>query len=527
MQSAITMQSIVLLTFPSLVKAPKYGCDISLCTATTDVDKPVVQCTWKLSSQTARMRQPTFGGGLVPFSKAKELSQSMNLVQVEEKNGSSFGKSGSKFVGVTFGIANLLFQSQQPLSGHSLSMSVVGGISEERGDEERGDLESLGRCDSDSAHRSSCDSDTTKKSEYLIVGKRSVSCTFSATDESSSIEVCMPPISEGYELGFRDDDDNKQFLYEKVRLAEESFVKEEAMLEDQKRLVREKQLADEVQLVEMTRETKAAHLQKSKLLTKLAIEAANAEQERNEEEVKLSVSLQNILQKLEEERKMFKTIRLEEEKNLENEEKGLAEKRRLLEEAYKMEQVRLLSLTRKAEERLLNRARLAEERQCAEQAKLNALTHRVEEARVRADDARFLVEQEVRYMESLTFDDTFSLAPSISMAPSKLNALTGEKSWDQQDTSAEIAQGESLHSDHWDELDASKFDVRGNNYLVDRQKISSAPNLLRLMAVDLLEVDEPLMDGFCSHPKGRVSSRVVLSITNITLFKLLTLCHHE
>jgi hypothetical protein len=71
---------------------------------------------------------------------------------------------------------------------------------------------------------------------------------------------------------------------------------------------------------------------------------------------------------------------------------------------------------------------------------------------------------------------------------------------------AEIGQGESLHSNHWDDLNASKFDVRGKNYLVDRKKISSAPNLLRLIAVDLLEVDEPLMDGFCSHPNGRVSS---------------------
>ena len=405
MQLTITMQHIVSLTFPFLVKAPKYDCEISLCTATTAVDKPIVQCTWKLSSQTARMRQPTLGGGLLPFYKTKELSQSMNLVQVEEKNGSSFGKSGSKFEGVTFGIANLLFQSKQPLSGHALSMSVVGGISEERGD-----LES-----------SSCDSDTTKKSEYLIVGKRSVSCTFSAAEESSSIEVCMPPISEGYELGFRDDvddDDSKHFIYEKVRIAEESFMKEEAMLEDQKRLVREKQLADEVQLVEMTRETKAAHLQKSKLLTKLALNAANAEKERNEEEVKLSVSLHNILEKLEEERETFKSIRLEEEKNLEQEENRLAGKRRMLEEACKMEQDRLFSLTRKAEERLLRRARFAEERQCAEQVQLDVLTRRVEEARARADEARLLVEQEVRYMETLTFDDNFSLAPSISMAPS-------------------------------------------------------------------------------------------------------------
>jgi len=50
--------------------------------------------------------------------------------------------------------------------------------------------------------------------------------------------------------------------------------------------------------------------------------------------------------------------------------------------------------------------------------------------------------------------------------------------------------------------------------LVDRQKISSAPNLLRLMAVDLLEVDEPLMDGFCSHPKGRVQRMLQLEKRN-------------
>ena len=421
----------------------------------------------------------------------------MGLVQVEERNGSSFGKSSNRFGGITFGIASLLYQPERPLHGKSLSMSVAGEISEERNDQE---YLNRNRSDSDSTRRSDCESEATKKSEYLHMGRRSVSCTFSTTDDSASIEVCMPPISEGYESGYLKRQD-KEVLYEKVRLAEEICIKEEAMLEAQKRLVREKFLADEVCLVEMTRETKAAHFEKSCLLSKLAMEATNAEKTRNAEEIKLSVSLQNVLVKLEEERNIFKNIRLEEEKHLEEQEKRIAEKRRLLEDSYTMEQARLDCQTCRAEERLLEQARLAEERQRSEQVRLDVLTRQVEEARARADEARLLVEQETRYMDSLTFDDTFSIAPSVSMAPSRLNA---EQSWDQHDIS-EIGEGESLGNQHWDELDASIFFVRGKNYLVDRKKVSSAPNLLRLITVELLEVDEPMMDGFCSHPKGRVS----------------------
>lgn len=61
----------------------------------------------------------------------------------------------------------------------------------------------------------------------------------------------------------------------------------------------------------------------------------------------------------------------------------------------------------------------------------------------------------------------------------------------------------TLHSRHWQNLDASTFNVRGKNYLSDKKKIPSAPSLLRLMMVDFVQVDKPIM-GICSHPKGRV-----------------------
>lgn len=61
----------------------------------------------------------------------------------------------------------------------------------------------------------------------------------------------------------------------------------------------------------------------------------------------------------------------------------------------------------------------------------------------------------------------------------------------------------SLHSRHWQNLDASTFNVRGKNYLSDKKKVPSAASILRLMMVDFVQVDTPIM-GICSHPKGRI-----------------------
>lgn len=56
----------------------------------------------------------------------------------------------------------------------------------------------------------------------------------------------------------------------------------------------------------------------------------------------------------------------------------------------------------------------------------------------------------------------------------------------------------------WCEPDASSFIVRSKSYIETRKKQPSGPSMFRLFAVDMLEVDEPVMTGVCSHPDERV-----------------------
>jgi hypothetical protein len=408
----------------------------------------------------------------------------MMLMQVKEENDEDSNKSGSQF-GVTIGVGNLLYKPQ----------------SRETLDEERSDLAHCRRSSADSLHRSGDESVYTETSEYLILGKSSVSCTYSTSDESS-IEVSMP-LNQGYEFDTRKKS-NYGALYEKARLAEEKFMEVEARLEDQKRLVREQLLADEVQLVEMTRETKACHLQKDQLLSKPYVENAC-----NAEDVKLSFTMRNLLDTLKKKRNMFKSIRLEEEKQLVEEERRLAEKRRLFEEAYQLEEARLVEQTHLAEVRLLEEARLSEERYQAIQKRLEQISSQVELARENAEEARLLVHDDARVADSLTFDDTFSVCGE------KLQTLSEEKPCDP--CAADIGY-DSLAEHHWKELNAPIFSVRGEHYFQDSKKVPSAPNLLRLITVDLIQVEEPMMTGFCSHPRGRVSLKRRPLLYHLLLF---------
>jgi len=61
-----------------------------------------------------------------------------------------------------------------------------------------------------------------------------------------------------------------------------------------------------------------------------------------------------------------------------------------------------------------------------------------------------------------------------------------------------------LDGKHWMTIDASLFAVRGKTYLSDGIKVPSCPSLLRLITVDFVEVSEPMLTGFCSHPKEMV-----------------------
>lgn len=61
----------------------------------------------------------------------------------------------------------------------------------------------------------------------------------------------------------------------------------------------------------------------------------------------------------------------------------------------------------------------------------------------------------------------------------------------------------TLSTSIWREPLASSFRVRGATYLTDKVKVTSAPYLFQLVAVDLFEVPGPTMN-ICSHPKNRV-----------------------
>lgn len=67
-----------------------------------------------------------------------------------------------------------------------------------------------------------------------------------------------------------------------------------------------------------------------------------------------------------------------------------------------------------------------------------------------------------------------------------------------------VSQPQPLQPNFWSDPPAEKFHVRGPNYLNDRQKIFSDASVFRLLAVDLVKTDQPILTGLCSHPNERV-----------------------
>lgn len=61
-----------------------------------------------------------------------------------------------------------------------------------------------------------------------------------------------------------------------------------------------------------------------------------------------------------------------------------------------------------------------------------------------------------------------------------------------------------LRIEHWADPPASTFKVRGKNYLHDGLKVNSDASLFKLMAVDLVKVEQPLLTGLCGHPRERL-----------------------
>ncbi len=459
----------------TVVDTPIDECEISLCTATTKVEGPQTKYVMKQTPPAmvatndpwGRFATLAKGGGFQNFM-LMEVNKDKG---VDDKSPPS-SVSPSPFAAVTLGLANFLYD-QKPSPENKLRP-------QSRQDEGNDD-------------RSCHDSPRT--------GNR-------ISGEESSIDISMPSISEGFELEIDKisyNGDGYAFpnvesganLREKARLADEKFMAEEARLLEQKRLAKQVQMADEVRLAEMAEETKKVYVEREKQLITIAGQAKLAEAARYAEEHITSESIQMFLEKLEEEKRIAKNIRIEEEKCLEEEERRIMERRQMLERAYKEEEKRLEMETRRMEGRLLEQARLAEERHRAEQERLREISRKVEEARTKAEEAHRVLD-DARILDALTFDDN----PTVR----DLQTLSEETSFDLQESSSDssVEIGKCLHEEHWKEMDASTFDVRGGSYLTDGKKMPSSPNLLRLFAVDLLEVSEPIMSGFCPHPNGRI-----------------------
>ncbi|KAL3943961.1 MAG: hypothetical protein SGBAC_001955 [Bacillariaceae sp.] len=62
----------------------------------------------------------------------------------------------------------------------------------------------------------------------------------------------------------------------------------------------------------------------------------------------------------------------------------------------------------------------------------------------------------------------------------------------------------ALSSEKWAEPDANSFVVRGPSYLKDRKKINAGASIGRLVAVDLVNIEQPILSGMATHPKERI-----------------------
>lgn len=63
----------------------------------------------------------------------------------------------------------------------------------------------------------------------------------------------------------------------------------------------------------------------------------------------------------------------------------------------------------------------------------------------------------------------------------------------------------SFNLSMWAEPESKSFRVRGKHYTKDKKKISAGDSMFRLIAVDLVETDQNIRSGMCSHPNERVA----------------------
>mmetsp|Transcript_24122 Transcript_24122/g.36480 ORF Transcript_24122/g.36480 Transcript_24122/m.36480 type:complete len:437 (+) Transcript_24122:171-1481(+) len=71
-------------------------------------------------------------------------------------------------------------------------------------------------------------------------------------------------------------------------------------------------------------------------------------------------------------------------------------------------------------------------------------------------------------------------------------------------TSQYLRSPPTLRLDAWSEPPGTSFSVRGHSYLRDGVKVDSVHSVFRLLTVDVVKVNEPMLQGICSHPQERI-----------------------
>lgn len=61
-----------------------------------------------------------------------------------------------------------------------------------------------------------------------------------------------------------------------------------------------------------------------------------------------------------------------------------------------------------------------------------------------------------------------------------------------------------LRLDAWSETSGTSFQIRGAHYMSNKVKCDSLPTVFRLLTVDLVKCNNPVMTGMCSHPNERI-----------------------
>lgn len=90
----------------------------------------------------------------------------------------------------------------------------------------------------------------------------------------------------------------------------------------------------------------------------------------------------------------------------------------------------------------------------------------------------------------------------LSMQTSRRSLLPSEIA--QRNTPLLPTEPEPLDEKFWCEPSGNTFKVRSKSYVKSKAKSPSKTSLFRLFAVDLVEMEKPIMTGICTHPDERV-----------------------